>query len=149
MTQSALVASALAELAKVSNVEYDLEYMKLCIGRAEHVLREGLVKETYQELLKRHAREREECIERERKENMMVTLQVNDLGGPEDKPFIIEIVFPSNLTTQMKTAVNNTLHALFNEKWLGELGYKFKWLTARNILEWEAIDSEKKEREFR
>lgn len=138
---------ALRELKKIDPKEYDREYVLLCIARAEHILQEGAVPETYNDVLQRHEREREACIERERKENMTVTLQVNDLGGPEDKPFIIEVVFPNNLTSKMKTKVCTSLHEKLGEKWLRELGYNFKWLAAKASQEYDQkrIEEEAKE----
>lgn len=107
------------------------------------------MKETYEELLKRHESERLACRERERKENMTVTLQCSNLGGSEEDAYSIEIIFPQNLSHRTKAEVNIKLHELLKERWLEEMGYTFQWLQPKDHEAWERRQKEKEEGQFR
>lgn len=85
----------------------------------------------YQELLKRQAVEREELLDRERRENTTVTIQHNSNRDSVPGPFIVEIIFPDNLKLREKTDFARDLDLMLSQL-LTNRGYGVSWLQPKD-----------------
>lgn len=85
----------------------------------------------YQELLKRQALEREEFLDRERRENTTVTFQHSTNKERVQGPFTIEIVFPDNLKFPEKMDIARELTTAASQV-LEARGYKIGWLPPKD-----------------
>jgi hypothetical protein len=89
-------------------------------------------RETRQELLLRHAQELLVWETLERRENMVVTIQVSSTKIEPGKPYSIEIVFPDNLPyiPERMGICEQLTHKL--QEWLGRSGYRTQWLLCKD-----------------